>query len=140
MKKIYIERNKLFKNIPMILCNNIVDEDFMDNEDNFKLFWEECEKCEGQGEDKDGKKCEECYGEGRHDLEAYQYFIVSVNEWDIERLKSYGIELGYSDKLDLHIMPIYDYGTNWSAFSYSKEVEDDYTLSFDETLEHTTVY
>ncbi len=138
MKKVYIERNKLFKNITMILCNNITqDDDFM--ESNMEMFSRTCEDCEGQGE-KDGKKCEECYGEGRFDLEPYQFFIVGIDEWDIKRLKEYGIEVGYSEKLDLHVLPIYDYGTSWSAFSYVKEVADDYELAFDETLTRTTVY
>ena len=140
MKTVHITRNSLFSDIPMILFNNItsVDEEFMEN--NFELFYRDCEDCSGSGEDKDGKKCEECYGEGRFDLEAYQYFAVSVTEWDIERLKSYGVAVGYSEKCDLHILPIYDYGTGWSAFSYSKEVADDYTLAFNETLTRTTPY
>lgn len=140
MKKVYIERNKLFKNIPMILMNNIneIDENFV--EDNFELYFTECEECAGSGEKKDGAKCEECSGEGRFECEMYQSFLVAVDEWEIERLKSYGVDLGYSNKLEKYILPIYDYGTSWSAFSYSKEVEDDYTLSFDETLERTTVY
>lgn len=139
MKTVYIERNKLFKNFQMILCNNIIniDEDFM--EDNIELFEDECTECNGTGE-KDGKKCEECGGEGRFDLEVYQWFITDADEYDIERLKSYGVRVGYSEKLDLNIIPIYDFGTGWSAFSYSKEVADDYQLGFDETLERTTVY
>lgn len=139
MKKVYIERNKLFKNIPMILFNNInsVDESFV--EDNMNLYYSECEACKGYGT-KDGKTCDECMGDGQHECEAYQTFIVSVDDYDIKRLKSYGVELGYSNKLELYILPIYDYGTSWSAFSYSKEVADDYQLSHDETLTRSTVY
>ena len=139
MKKIYIERNKLFKNISMILFNNIntVDENFID--DNMGIYYSDCDDCEGIGQ-KDGVTCNECTGQGNFDTEPYQNFIVDVNEYDIERLKSYGVELGYSEKLELHILPIYDYGTSWSAFSYSKGVSDDYTLSFDETLVRNTVY
>ncbi len=139
MKTIYIERNKLFKNIPMILCNNITqaDENFIEN--NFELFYRDCEECKGTG-GSEAEPCEECYGEGQHEIEAYQYFIVDVNEWDIKRLEEYDIKLGYSELLDLHIMPIYDFGTSWSAFSYSKEVEDNYELYPDETETRTTVY
>jgi len=139
MKKVYIERNKLFKNIPMVLCNNIstVDENFI--EDNYQLYEYECEDCEGTGE-KDGKTCEDCAGDGKHDSEVYQMFIISANEWDIERLKEYGVEVGYSNALDVHVLPIYDYGTSWSMFSYSKEVENNYGLAQDETLERSTVY
>jgi len=139
MKTVYIERNKLFKDIPMVLCNNIikVDEGFF--EDNSELFWKDCEECEGTGKTQ-AEPCDECNGEGRFDIEPYQYFIVGVSQWDIERLKEYGVEVGYSNALDVHILPIYDYGTSWSHFSYSKEVEDNYTPASDETLTRTTSY
>ena len=141
MKKVYIERNKLFKNMQMILLNNIneIDESFI--EDNFELFNSECEECKGDGT-KDGKTCEECGGNGSFDNEVYQYYLTDLSKDDylMERLNSYGIELGYSEKLDKYILPIYDFGTSWSAFSYSKEVENDYQLSFDETEKRTTVY
>jgi len=50
MKKVYIRRNDLFKNLQMVLCNNItkVDEGFF--EDNMELFQSECEECNGNGE------------------------------------------------------------------------------------------
>lgn len=138
-KTVYITRNNLFKDYSMILMNNIleIDESFVDN--NTELFYTDCEACEGSGE-KDGKSCEECYGEGRHDNEFYQYYIIDTNEHGAERLKSYGVHIGYSDKLDNWIVCIGDFGTSWSAFSYSKEVPEDYQLSFDETLKRETVY
>lgn len=142
MKKVYIERNKLFKNITMIMLNNInqIDESFV--EDNYSLFESECDECKGSGykDDNEDIKCEDCGGEGRHDSEVYQSFLAEVDEYDIERLKSYGVELGYSNKLEKYILPIYDFGTSWSVFSYSKEVDDDYELASYETLERTTVY
>ena len=139
MKKIYIERNKLFKSIPMILLNNImeIDEDFF--EDNMDLFFYPCEECEGKT-DEEQPKCESCMGEGRHECEYYQYFLADMETYEVERLKSYGVSVGYSEKLEKHIICISDFGTSWSDFSYSKEVEDDYTLSFDETLTRQTVY
>lgn len=123
----------------MILCNNIekADESFI--EDNYSLYSEECEECGGSGE-KDGETCQECMGDCTHQMEIYQSFIVAVNEWDIERLKEYGVEVGYSELLDVHVLPIYDFGTSWSAFSYSKEVDADYQLAHDETLTRETVY
>ncbi len=144
MKTVYITRNALFKNIPMILCNNIskVDESFI--EDNMHLYEQECETCEGSGKTTDAMgqelDCEDCNGNGRNDLEVYQEFIIAVDKWDIENLKSYGVEVGYSEALDVHVLPIYDFGTSWSAFSYSKEVEDDYDLAHNETLTRETVY
>jgi len=123
----------------MILLNNIteIDENFI--EYNFELFYTECKTCEGQGE-KDGEKCGECYGEGGFNNEYYQYFITNAEEYEVERLKSYGVAVGYSEKLEHYIVCIGDFGTSWSAFSYSKKVPEDYQLSHDETLSRSTVY
>ena len=139
MKTVYIKRNDLFKSINMLLCNNITSADESFIEDNYELFFSECDECKGDGT-KDGKTCDECAGEGRNECEPYQYFLCRLDDWEKERLNSYGVEVGYSEKLDLHVLPIYDYGTSWSMFSYSKEVPDDYELSFDETLTRSTVY
>jgi hypothetical protein len=139
MKTVYIKRNDLFKSIDMLLCNNITSADESFIEDNFELFFDECDECKGLGE-KEGKPCDECCGEGRHETEAYQYFLCRLDDYEKENLASYGVEVGYSEKLELHVLPIYDYGTSWSCFSYSKEVEDDYQLAHNETLTRSTVY
>lgn len=153
-KKVYITRNALFKNIPMILCNNILQIDESFYEDNTELFQTECEECGGSGEvkkedetkeetensDFEYETCDECCGQGSHDNEFYQYFIASCDKYDSERLKEYGVHIGYSEKLDNYIICIGDFGTGWSAFSYSKEVPEDYTLAHDETETRTTVY
>lgn len=139
MKTVYIERNKLFEPIQMILFNEIneIDENFM--EDNFEMFYVDCENCIDKSEE-EREKCEECMGEGRFDVEFYQYFITDADKIDVERLKEYGVRVGYSEKLDKYIIGISDFGTSWSAFSYSKEVSDDYILSSNETLKRLTVY
>lgn len=138
-KTVYITRNALFKNLTMILCNNITeaDKDFID--DNYELYRSPCDECGGSGE-KDSKTCDECCGEGSYDSEIYQYFLISAHDWEIDRLKEYGVNLGYSKLLDLHVLPIYDFGTGWNAFSYSKEADANYQLDQDETLTRQTVY
>lgn len=142
MKTVYIKRNDLFKDIPMILCNNIttVDESFF--EDNSDMFYVDCEMCDGSGciLDEQGGTCPECGGEGSFDREPYQFFLASMNVLDEERFKEYGVPFGYSELLDVHVIPIFDYGTSWSAFGYSKEVEDDYILGYNETLDRSTHY
>lgn len=139
MKKVYIERNKLFKRISLLLCNEITKADEKFIEDNIELFYYECDNCKGSGK-KEGKPCDECMGEGRHECEPYQYYLCSLDDWEKERLTSYGVLFGYSQLLELDVLPIYDFGTSWDAFSYSKEAADDYELSFDETLTKTTPY
>jgi len=132
MKKIYIKRTDLFKNLEMVLCNNItkVDESFF--EDNLHLFETECEYCKGEG-------CENCE-DGRNECEPYQYFLANLDDYTKEYLKSWGVDVGYSEALELSVIPIYDFGTSWDAFSYSKEVEDDYELGYNETEERKTCY
>jgi len=142
MKTVYIKRNTLFRPFNMMLCNNITKADESFFEDNYELFYIECEECEGRGyKDEDEKEeCEECMTEGRHDTDPYQYFLANADQFDLERLDEYDVKHGYSEALDMVVIPIYDFGTSWSAFSYSKEVEDDYELRDDETLERQTHY
>lgn len=140
MKTVYITRNELFNPISMILCNNIekVDESFIG--DNMHLYQIECKACLGSGNIEEDKTCEDCGGSGYHELEAYQTFIINTDEAYIERMRSYGVRIGYSEALELYVLAIYDFGTGWSAFSYSKQVEDGYELGYNETTERKTVY
>lgn len=125
----------------MIMCNELqkADESFVD--ENLELFYYPCEACKDKDDDTQ-RDCEECGGEGQHESEVYQYYLVSFPfpQFEIPRLKEYGVNLGYSKLLDLHVLPIYDFGTSWSAFSYSKEVDSDYQLENDETETRQTVY
>ena len=140
MKTIYIKRTELFRPVQMILCNSILNVDEAFFEDNLELFQTECEECKGQALQENGEPCEECYGNGSHDNEYYQYFITDLDEYDAKKLKEWGVDIGYSEKLELNVICIGDFGTGWSAFSYSKEVADDYELESNETLERTTPY
>lgn len=139
MKTVYITRNELFKGLDMVLCNNInnIDESFID--DNMELFQHDCDTCKNLDEEKQ-KNCEDCFGEGYHASEVYQYFISSISEYRKEQFDSFNVPHGYSEALDVDIIPIYDFGTGWNAFSYSKEVADDYELEYNETLTRQTVY
>jgi len=49
------------------------------------------------------------------ECEAFQWYAISVNESDVNYLKNeFDIEIFYSDTLDLHILPVYHYGTSWN--------------------------
>lgn len=142
-KTVYITRSNLFKDISMILFNKITDIDNSFIEDNWHLFSTECKDCEGTGEimtPMGNERCEECYGQGSFDREFYQYFLTDMDEYNAEYLKEWGVSVGYSNKLEKYIICIGDFGTSWSAFSYSKEVPEDYQLSYNETLKRETVY
>jgi hypothetical protein len=139
MKTVYITRNELFKGIDMLLMNNInlADESFIEN--NMELFEYECSECKDKT-DEEKEKCEECGGNGYHENEIYQYFACRLSDREKEMFDSFQVPHGYSELLDIDIIPVYDWGTSWSAFSYSKEVADDYELAHNETLTRTTVY
>jgi hypothetical protein len=141
MKNVYIKRNDLFKNIQMILCNNITQADESFLEDNTEIFFYDCETCNGTGytDEDEQEHCQECE-DGRCTSDPFQYFLAGMSEWDKEYLEEWGVTVGYSNLLDTYVIPIYDYGTSWSMFSYSKEVEDDYTPLGNETTERTTCY
>lgn len=170
MKTIYIKRNSLFKDIEMLLCNNIteVDENFLEN--NYDMFYADTDEDDVNEEidrlcsvdwsheeykpyditDKMNEKELRKHLEDFKDdimidlepspLEPYQYFLTSLDDWTKKRLESFGVNVGYSEKLDLHVIAIYDYGTSWSMFSYSKEVDDDYKIALEETEALQTVY
>jgi len=136
MKTVYIKRLDLFKDLDMVLCNNISQADPAFMEDNMHIYYGECESCEGE----DCEGCEDCGEDGRYEMEPYQMFLIDGSEYNLERLKDFGITIGYSELLGVHVLPIYDYGTGWSHFSYRKEVEDGYELCRNETFESQTVY
>jgi hypothetical protein len=171
MKTIYTKRNDLFRDINMVLFNNIteVDESFIG--DNFDLFFtptddddinEEIERLSQIDWEKEEYKPydiedtmtrEEIKAHlnstqrenidndlENHECEPYQYFACNIDDYQKEELSSWGIEVGYSEKCGLSIIPIYDFGTSWDMFSYSKEVEDDYQLGYRETEKRSTVY
>lgn len=140
MKTIYIKRNDLFENLSMLLCNNIttVDPNFI--ESNMDIFYPPCEACEGTGSLEVDKQCDNCDGNGNINTEPYQFFLTSVSDNTKEYLKSFGVEVAYSEALGLEVIPIFEYGTSWDCFSYSKEVDDNYTLGYNETLTRSTIY
>ncbi len=81
-------------------------------QDNMRFHLEECEKeaC---------KKCDEI----RHDYgdcpecacEPLQWYAIGIDEYSMERLnKTYGLDIFYSDTLDIFILPVYHFGTGWS--------------------------
>jgi hypothetical protein len=170
MKTVYIKRNDLFRDINMVLFNNIHEADESFIEDNYHLYQAEADEDDVNEEierlseidwtkeeykpydieetmspEEIKKHLEDFTGDilcdlEPHDLEPYQFFACNIDDWQKERLEEYGVKIGYSDKLDLSIIAIYDWGTSWSMFSYSKEVEDDYILSHNETEKRSTVY
>ena len=135
MKTIYIKRTDLFRDINMILCNNITEADEHFTEKNPDLYKKPCDECGGGTKE----NCREC-DDGIIFLEPYQYYITGISKDKAEWLKEWGVKVGYSELLDLYVIPIYDFGTSWEAFSYSKTVDDDYTLDFYEKEKCETPY
>lgn len=80
----------------IILCNNIVniDEFLFDNIVNGELYNEE----------------EDYY------KDIYQYFIIDLNQWELEEIQKYynnDLIICYSEKLDNYILCVDHFGTSW---------------------------
>lgn len=94
-----------------ILCNNIenVDPSIIDDIQVGKLSYI----------DEDG---EEIY------KDIYQYYIVNLNNWDIESLQKYDDEIiiAYSEVLDNYILLVDHFGTLWSGVLTDIEFTTDY--------------
>ena len=94
-----------------ILCNNIenIDNDFFYNVEI----------------DENDENDEDYYPE------FYQYYIVNVDEWRLEKYKEYlkennlasDISLFYSDILENYIVGISHYGTSWTCVPTSIKIE-----------------
>ena len=94
-----------------ILCNNIVnvDSDFYFNE----------EIKEDENED--------------DYLEFYQYYLVDVDTWRLEKYKEYlqeknkksDISLFYSDMLECYVVGVSHFGTSWRCVYTDVEIERD---------------
>ena len=81
----------------MILCNNIynIDENLLFNVEVGSLFNDE--------------ECEE-------PKDIYQYFIIAINEWEIEELKKYyndEVIIAYSEVLENYVLCVDHFGTSW---------------------------
>lgn len=94
-----------------ILCNNIenVDPSIIDDIQVGSLSYT----------DEDG---EEIY------KDIYQYYIVNLNNWDIESLQKYDDEIiiAYSEVLDNYILLVDHFGTLWSGVLTDIEFTTDY--------------
>ena len=80
----------------MILCNKILDVDYnlLDNQELGSLYDEETDEYE----------------------EVYQWYIVNVDSWMLNKLKELdfdGIQLFYSDVLEKYILGVTHWGTSW---------------------------
>lgn len=94
----------------MILCNNIV-------------------KYNGNGSNWDLELGEE-YDEETGYIDIYQYYIVDVNNWRLEKYKEYLQEtnkpsdliLWYDNELDIYILGVSHCGTSWSYVPTNIEI------------------
>ena len=100
-----------------------------------QIEWMESHNCEGleaqeHVEDCEAEDCATCrdhkeeYGEYPGcACEVFQWYAIDVSDSEAERLnKNYTLDIFYSDTLDMHILPVYHFGTAWSGVSLSKRI------------------
>ena len=90
-------------NNDFVLCNNIAEVD--------PSIWDNCRF-----------PLENEYGDP---IEIYQYFLTSASEWDVEWLEEhFGLLFTYSELLDLYVLCVDHYGTNWHYVDWECDFEN----------------
>lgn len=95
----------------MILCNKILDVDYnlLENQELGSLYDEETEEYD----------------------EVYQWYIVNVDSWMLDKLKELNfneIQLFYSDVLEEYILGVTHWGTSWdyvlTDIGYTEDLDE----------------
>lgn len=108
----------------ILLCNNIVDVD--------ESVYENLEYETKYYNENDEEITEDEYFEDENAYEdnsypdIYQYYLCSISDYEKEILKSIGIILSYSDKLDLDVLCVDHYGTSWDYVLTNVKLFDTY--------------
>ena len=112
----------LAKTYSLVLFNECVNlndgevlHEWLENHDceqeNMRLHLDQCDKenCTQCEEIKnDYGDCPECA------CEPFQWFAIGASEWTVEHLNNeYDLDIFYSDYLQMHILPVYHFGTGW---------------------------
>lgn len=88
-------------------CTNLVSHDNTSFFEGVTLEWLESHDCPANHED--GEECS---------CEPYQWYAIGVSDSDKDFLNEYfGLDIFWSDILQLHILPVYHFGTAWSHVS-----------------------
>lgn len=83
------------------------------------------EALEGSDKPEDIKKRQDIIDEfGEYpecQCEPYQWYAIAVSDDEAEWLnKNYSLDIFYSETLDLHILPVYHFGTAWDYVNLNK--------------------
>jgi len=127
----------------MVLCNNIINVDndlFYNRECGFYTFDEIKEdkleelKEEYKEQLENGEEtlehleemAEEYAQDEEYNEEFYQYFIIDINNWDLEYLKECGqktLQIMYSNLLECYVLGVGHFGTSWEYIGSDFELE-----------------
>jgi hypothetical protein len=87
-------------------CTELVPKDSTSYFEGVTLEWLESHDCSKEEED------EECF------CEPYQWYAIACSDSDKEYLNEYfALDIFWSEILQLHILPVYHYGTAWTHVS-----------------------
>lgn len=118
-------------------CVNLVHQDSTSNFEGVTLQWLEVHSCDAQDAeyhletcdvDEETETCTECeqykndYGDCPEcNCEPAQWYAIAINEYDQKFLNdTFGMDIFYSDTLDLYILPVYHFGTSWTHVNLSR--------------------
>lgn len=121
-------------NADMVLCNKIVevDWDVLQNIE-YDIGYEDClatgfENCNIRKEDSDLSNLEEC-GDCpyfyKDSYDYYQYFIIDIDQYEIDKLRKLEAEVTilYSNELDVYILAVGHYGMSWYMIDSGVTIE-----------------
>lgn len=121
-------------NADMVLCNKIVevDWDLLGNIEYDKSY-EDClktgfENCNIRKEDldlSDLEDCEHCPYYYKNNDDYYQFFIIDIDKYDIDKLRDLGayVTILYSDELDVYVLAVGHYGMSWYMIDSGVKIE-----------------
>lgn len=114
------------KNYDLVLFNHVdnfpeVMEEWFENHLNnceheqARIKIEELANSEEKADIKERQKLIDEFGEDPNcNCEVFQWYAIAISDDEAEWLnKQYNLDIFYSDFLDLHILPVYHFGTAW---------------------------
>lgn len=121
-------------NADMVLCNKIIEVDWdvlsnieydKDYEDCLKTGFENCNIRKEDSDLSNLEECGDCPYFYRNNCEYYQYFIIDIDQYEINKLRKLEaiVTILYSNELDVYVLAVGHYGMSWYMINSGVTIE-----------------